>query len=136
MTSEKQDLRQPHPARGNYLKPYFLLKPRGYALPLRLIFDRAARDVRARWPAPHAYSQFFLTTGASAVFFLKQYWVALYLLLMTQQEQVKPAAVRQLKDAVNLHASRLLNRESLGSLTRIPDDAPVLVVLAAGRGTR
>ena len=51
-------------------------------------------------------------------------------------QQAKPTAVRPLKDAVSLHANRILNGENLGILNGISDDAPVLVVLAAGRGTR
>src|SRR5688572_26742194 len=51
-------------------------------------------------------------------------------------QQAKPTAVRPLKDAVSLHANRIVNPETLGILNGISDDTPVLVVLAAGRGTR
>ncbi len=51
-------------------------------------------------------------------------------------EKSGPAPIRQLRDAVKSGAEKILNPETLANFGGIRADAPVLVILAAGKGTR
>jgi molybdopterin-guanine dinucleotide biosynthesis protein A len=55
---------------------------------------------------------------------------------MTKLTGAPPAESRLLKDAVSLSAKRILNPRSLSLYGGIQGEAPVLVMLAAGKGTR
>jgi len=55
---------------------------------------------------------------------------------MMPNETPKPILPLPLKDAVRLDGSKILDSEPLASFGGITTDAPVLVILAAGKGTR
>ena len=55
---------------------------------------------------------------------------------MTQPEIPTPTTVRQLRDAARPTREKILNPDSLALYNGITADAPVLVVLVAGKGTR
>ena len=55
---------------------------------------------------------------------------------MTPNEPPKPISPLPLKDAVKLDSGKILDPGPLGSFGGITSEAPVLVILAAGKGTR
>lgn len=55
---------------------------------------------------------------------------------MMDGERSGPAPIRRLRDAVKSGAEKILNPETLANFGGIRADAPVLVILAAGKGTR
>jgi MobA-like NTP transferase domain/GHMP kinases N terminal domain len=55
---------------------------------------------------------------------------------MTQKETPKPPSIHPLRNAVELDDRKILDPEALGSFGGITGEAPILVILAAGKGTR
>ncbi len=55
---------------------------------------------------------------------------------MTDGDRSRPTAIRRLRDIAGSGAGKTLNPETLARFGPIPSDTPVLLILAAGKGTR